>query len=160
MVHIGAARSAEDFAVAGVLFREYIQTPGVSVCAAGFEQEVVSLESSYETILLAFLDDEPAGCGALRSLGGGIAEMKRLYVRPSTRGSGAGRALAIALIEEARRRGYSALRLDTLPCMQAAIALYQSLGFQRIPPYSKDNPPGALCFELALHTAAQMPDNV
>ncbi len=150
MVHIGAAHSDEDFAVARILFREYAQTPGVSECVAGFEQEVNSLESRYEVILLAFLDDEPAGCGALRPLGGGVAELKRLYVRPGARGSGGGRALSIALIDEARRRGYTTLRLDTLPSMNAAIALYRSLGFKSISRYCDESPVDALYFELPL----------
>jgi len=87
---------------------------------------------------------------ALRPLADGACELKRLYVRPDARGSGAGRALAEAVVEEARRLGYRTMRLDTLPTMDAARALYRSLGFVPAERYS-DNPiPGVLFFALDL----------
>lgn len=148
-----AAVSAADFAVARELFREYVQTPDVAVCVVGFEEELTRLETFYEVVLLAFDGGTPIGCGALRPLADGSAEMKRLYVRPAARGLKAGRALAEGLIEAARKRGYPSIRLDSLPSMQAAQALYESLGFQLIPPYSPGNPPGASCYELKLQEA-------
>lgn len=150
MPDIRAAASEGDFSLARGLFREYVETPGVSVCAAGFEEELAKLESFYEVVLLGWVDGEPAGCGALRPLGEGVAEMKRLYVRPAGRGTGLGRELAQALIGAAAGKGYRAIRLDTLPSMRAAIVLYESMGFRRIPPYSPANPPEALCYELTL----------
>ena len=86
----------------------------------------------------------------MRDIGDGIGEMKRLYVRPAFQGTGLGRALVERVIAEAKAAGYRALRLDTLPMMERAIALYRSLGFREIPPYG-DNPPEAICFELPLH---------
>ncbi|MBI4889312.1 MAG: GNAT family N-acetyltransferase [Acidobacteria bacterium] len=144
------ATSPADIDLARTLFREYVQTPGVAVCVAGYEKEIAQIDQVYQVILLAEVEGRLAGCAALRSLEGNIAEMKRLYVRDGFRGAGAGRALAESMITLARARGFSALRLDTLPTMQAAARLYESLGFRRIPPYSPGNPPEALCFELAL----------
>jgi ribosomal protein S18 acetylase RimI-like enzyme len=87
---------------------------------------------------------------AVRPLEEGACELKRLYVRPDARGSGAGRALVQAIVEEARRLGYRTMRLDTLPTMDAARALYRSLGFVEVERYN-DNPiPGVLFFELEL----------
>jgi putative acetyltransferase len=76
--------------------------------------------------------------------------MKRLYVRPAGRGSGVGRALAESIVEEARRLGYRTMRLDTLPTMGAAQALYRSLGFAETERYNDNPVPGVLFFERAL----------
>jgi ribosomal protein S18 acetylase RimI-like enzyme len=94
--------------------------------------------------------DEAAQGAALRDLGDRQAEMKRLYVRPRFRGSGLGKLLTLRLIDEARKRQYSCIRLDTVPSMQRAIALYRSLGFKLISPYRYNPVEGALFMELDL----------
>ncbi|HUJ56084.1 MAG TPA: GNAT family N-acetyltransferase [Gaiellaceae bacterium] len=115
-----------------------------------FEAELAALPGGYDAILVARDGEEVVGCVALRPLADGACELKRLYVRPDARGSGAGRALAEAVVEEARRLGYRTMRLDTLPTMDAARALYRSLGFVPAERYS-DNPiPGVLFFALDL----------
>jgi GNAT superfamily N-acetyltransferase len=76
--------------------------------------------------------------------------MKRLYVRAHARGIGTGRALATAVIEEARPIGYRVMRLDTVPWMTAAITLYESLGFRDVEPYRYNPIEGARFMELSL----------
>ena len=104
-----------------------------------FEEELSSLAQVYAppggAVLLALVDARPAGCVALRPLTGGICAMKRLFVRAEHQGLGIGRRLTEALIDLARRRGLTTMRLDT-GCLQTeAHALYRSLGFVPIPPY-------------------------
>jgi GNAT superfamily N-acetyltransferase len=108
------------------------------------------LPGGYDVVLVAREGDEPIGCVALKRLRDRACEMKRLYVRPTARGSGAGRALVEASIARARELGYEMMRLDTLPSMDTARTLYLSLGFRPIERYN-DNPiPGVLFFELTL----------
>jgi ribosomal protein S18 acetylase RimI-like enzyme len=132
------------------MFREYFAWLGPDGWFIEPEAEVAALPGGYDAILVARDGGELVGCVALRALEDGACEMKRLYVRPSARGSGAGRALVDASIARARELGYTKMRLDTLPTMDAARALYRSLGFRPVERYN-DNPiEGVLFFELAL----------
>ena len=116
----------------------------------GLDDELAALPGGYDALLVARVDGEVAGCVALKELTDGACEMKRLYVRPEARGSGAGRALVEKSIAKARELGYPVMRLDTLPTMDTARALYLSLGFRPIERYN-DNPiEGVLFFELQL----------
>ena len=86
--------------------------------------------------MLAAVEQEIAGCIALREIEEGICEMKRLFVRSNFRGSGVGARLVEKLIEEAQKIGYKKMRLDTYPPkMQKAVSLYESSGFKEIPAY-------------------------
>jgi GNAT superfamily N-acetyltransferase len=148
------ARTPARIETARGLFREYEQGLGVSLCFQRFEEEVAGLPGAYApptgALLIAVADGAPVGCVALRRLGDGACEMKRLFVRPERRGRGVGRALAGAAIEEARRLGYRVMRLDTLQRLNEATALYDSLGFQRIPPYNDAPLPDIIYWELVL----------
>jgi ribosomal protein S18 acetylase RimI-like enzyme len=154
MVVMIEVAAAQDLREVRTLFLEYARSLDFDLCFQGFEAELASLPGEYApprgAILVARRGGETAGCVALRPLDGDACEMKRLYLRPAQRGGGAGRRLAEAVIAEARRAGYARMRLDTVPSMVAAIALYRDLGFREIPPYRENPIPGALYLELTL----------
>jgi ribosomal protein S18 acetylase RimI-like enzyme len=137
---------AEDVELVRELFREYADALGVDLSFQGFDEELAALPAGYDVLLVAGSD----GCVGVRPFADGVCEMKRLYVRPSARGTGLGRALALAAIERARALGYRAMRLDTLPAMGEAQALYASLGFVEIPPYRHNPVAGSRFMELGL----------
>src|SRR5262249_29568097 len=127
MPTIRMAISDDDMEAVRLLFREYAASLGFDLCFQNFEQELAGLPGRYAPPSgcprLATAGDEPAGCVALRELAEGVCEMKRLYVRGPYRGTGLGRNLAGQIIREARRIGYRAIRLDTIPSvMGSAVA--------------------------------------
>jgi putative acetyltransferase len=150
-VHIAVPSSpAEIDAVRGI-FREYAQGLGVDLCFQQFDRELANLPGDYAQprgkLLLAWVNEEVAGCCALRPLDGSdwpnACEMKRLYVRPAFRGLGLGRQLVEEAMDAAREAGYACVLLDTLDDMEAARGLYGDLGFTEIPPYYHNPIPGA-----------------
>ena len=132
------------------LILEYAAGTGVDLSFQGFQEEIDSLATFYEVVLVKEIEGEEAGCVALRRIDDAVCEMKRLYVRPQFRGRDLGRQLALQVIGEARRRGYKRMRLDTLPTMTSAIALYESLGFREIAPYRFNPIEGTRYMELTL----------
>jgi carbonic anhydrase len=140
-----------DYAEGKRLVQEYAASLAVDLCFQNLADELAHFETHYGPPDGWFLVDEDSrGCVGLRKFAEGVAEMKRLYVVPSARGQGVGEMLARRVIEEARRRGYARLVLDTLPDMKAAQALYRSLGFREIPSYRFNPVAGTLFFELEL----------
>ena len=156
MIRLHVATSASDLESVRTLFREYADSLGVNLDYQGFEEEVRDLPGKYAppsgTLVLAFNDDELVGCVGVRPIDDEIAEMKRLYVRPTGRGLGLGRTLAEAAIRFATVTGYSRMRLDTLPQMDRAQDLYRSLGFMPIDAYRYSAVPGTVFLELVLTT--------
>jgi GNAT superfamily N-acetyltransferase len=136
------------------LFQEYADSLDFELDFQDFREELEALPGKYAppwgSILVAKEDGETVGCVAVRPLGEEICEMKRLYVKEAHRGRKLGRELAVAVIEEAKRLGYKAMRLDTVEAMKEASALYLALGFQPIEAYCYNPLPGAMYFELKL----------
>ena len=158
MIEIRPASSKDDLRVTRQLFLEYAGSLDFQLCFQSFEQELARLPGKYappQGRLLLACPRPPgkiaaAGCVAVRPLDDGICEMKRLYVQAEFRRQGIGRALSLAAIEEARSAGYRSMRLDTVASMQAAIALYESLGFARIAAYYPNPLPDVVYMELNL----------
>lgn len=148
------ALGADHIAAVRELFLEYAASLNFDLCFQNFESELAALPGDYAPprgeLLLAINGTTFTGCVAMRPLESDICEMKRLYLRLAYRGSGAGRRLAAAIIDSARRAGYRRMRLDTIGTMSEAIALYRSLGFREIAPYRHNPIAGASYFELEL----------
>lgn len=154
------ARVPDEMPVARRLFEEYAASLDVDLCFQGFADELATLPGDYAPprgcLLLAEIGGAVGGCAALRPLAsdaGATGEVKRLYVRPTARGAGAGRTLAVAVIARARAIGYAALKLDTLATMDSARALYRSLGFRECAPYYANPLPGVMYMVLDLKGA-------
>ncbi|HJP93327.1 MAG TPA: GNAT family N-acetyltransferase [Pyrinomonadaceae bacterium] len=156
-MHIFPAETDEDIRNARMLFEEYAASLGISLCFQNFDHELATLPGDYAPtdgrLLLAADGDQLAGCVALRKHAHGVCEMKRLFLRPAYRGQGLGRVLVDSIIDEARKLGYTHMRLDTLPGrMDQAIALYRSVGFVEIAPYYENPVPDAKFMELRIAT--------
>lgn len=154
---ITQAHSADDLNSIKTLFQAYVVGLGLDISFQNFDHELASLPGKYTppsgALLLAksASTGEAIGCVGLRPLQPeGTCEMKRLYVSPKGRGTGVGRALAEAVVAEAKHLGYGRMVLDTLGSMTTPLKLYRGLGFRDIEPYYH-NPLGDVIFlELAL----------
>ena len=156
-MEIRPASSPDDLDRARELFSEYAASLPFDLSFQDFDRELAGLPGAYApssgALLVAIDEGVAAGCVALRLLEPGVCEMKRLYVRPAHRGSGLGRSLVEAILREARTLGYERMRLDTVPGMEAAIALYRACGFREIAPYRPNPIAGALFLEADLRSA-------
>ena len=154
MPKIIRSESGEELEQVRILFSEYMDSLDFDLGFQNFEEELANLPGDYVAptgcILLAIYKGQSVGCVGLRKLSDGVCEMKRLFVREQFSGLGLGRALAEAVIEEARKIGYNNMRLDTVPSMKMARALYVSLGFKQTGPYRYNPIEGAVFMELRL----------
>ncbi|MGH6950928.1 MAG: GNAT family N-acetyltransferase [Vitreimonas sp.] len=152
---IGAFTSA-DLPALTQLFRGYAASLSIDLGYQGFDAELASLPGKYAPPAGALLiardaNGEALGCVAMRPLDEpNLCEMKRLYVASEGRGRGLGKALALAILEAARAAGHREMRLDTLPTMHDAQALYRALGFREVAPYYDTPMEGTVFMSLKL----------
>jgi GNAT superfamily N-acetyltransferase len=154
-MQISEATSIEQMDQARELFQEYAASLGFSLCFQNFERELADLPGKYAPptgrLLLAFVDDQLAGCVALRQLDTASCEIKRLFTRPQFRNSGLGRGLIERIIDEAKMIGYERMLLDTVPGkMDSAIRLYERFGFHNVEAYYSSALEGTRYMELKL----------
>jgi GNAT superfamily N-acetyltransferase len=141
----------EDTQHAGVIIREYLEWLNERVQGDyGIEFDVESMVASDLSdsekfhppngrFYLVQYKGDVAGVGCLKKLEEGVGEIQRMYVLPSFRGRGLGRALVNRLIEDARSIGYQRLKLESLEFLEAAHSLYRSVGFHEIDPYADNS---------------------
>ena len=150
------ARSEGDYDRARELFLEYARSLSFNLCFQDFDAELAGMATMYggpHGGIILVKDDQAgdfAGCVGIRKVDDRTAELKRMYVREAYRERGLGRALLDRAVQLARDLGYRRVRLDTMPTMTRAIALYRAYGFREIEPYRYNPEPGALFFELDL----------
>lgn len=154
MIHIIHAETEAHFDAAGILFREYEKELDVDLCFQSFEEELATLPGKYQppdgALFLGLVNNQTAGCVALRKLSDSVCEMKRLFVRPQFRHLGLGRVLSEQIISHARLTGYQFMYLDTLARLTDAMRLYSSLGFQETDPYYHNPLNGVVYLQLDL----------
>lgn len=164
-VCIRPVETEHDLDIFRTLVREYAAFISFDLSFQHFDDELAALPGKYApksggAMLLGFVQSEPtqneptqnelpmmpAGCVAMRDLGEGICEMKRLFVRPEAQGLAIGKLLSQELMRLAKDMGYRAMRLDTRrEAMPHAFGLYTSLGFYEIPAYN-ENPYSDICY--------------
>ena len=154
MIKIVEANTKEFVEKTKELIREYAQSLEFDLGFQDFDKEMETFPGQYAfprgCLYIALDANQPIGCVALRDLGDGICEMKRLYVIPNYRGQKVGKLLAEVVIKAAKDMGYDYMRLDTIPSMKHANMLYSALGFKQITPYRFNPIEGATFFELNL----------
>ena len=149
------ANSAEDYKIASELFQEYAKQIQVDLEFQNFKEEIADLAAQYappQGILYVVKNEKnsPIGCFAIRALEEQICELKRMYLKKEGRGKGIGKKMLYHSINAGRQLGYKKMRLDTLPTMHTAIALYKQNGFYEITPYRHNPIKGTKFLEIIL----------
>ncbi len=155
MLEIIHAKTEQEVQIAKMLFEEYAEWLGMDLEFQNFQEELDNMPGKYARpsggLIIAKYDGDIAGCAAVRKLQDDICEMKRLFVRDQFRGKGIGKALAVRIIEDARKIGYKKMLLDTDgQKMFKAMAMYKSMGFMEIPAYYHNPYDGVVYLELEL----------
>ena len=145
MTRIVLEPAYEERETVRTLFKEYAVSLGIDLCFQDFDEELQTLPGKYALpdgrLYIARVDGLVAGCVGLRRFDLTRCEMKRLYVRPQSRGKGVGRLLVERIVADALAMGYAAMLLDTLQSLPEALALYRANGFVEIGAYCHNPQP-------------------
>ena len=144
----------EDHAAVARELADYLAFIGDALDADGLDHDIAYWQEEYDgrtgvLLLVADPAGEVVGTAAVRLLEPGLGELKRMWLRPSCQGRGLGRRLMDACLDEARRLGCRALRLDTQAKLEAAVRLYRAYGFSEVARYN-DNHRADIWMERAL----------
>jgi len=154
MVYYSFAQTDKDYERARELFNEYALSIDNAHDFKNFDAELINIQYIYGLpgggILLAEEEGQTLGCSCIRKLEGEIAELKRFYVKPASRGRKIGSELLKASIQLATDLGYKKIRLNSLPDMKRAQDMYGTTGFYEIPPYYDNGIPGTIFMEKIL----------
>ena len=155
MVKLIEVKSSREYKIAIRLFKEYAAQIDVDLSFQNFNQEIINIENQYcrpkGIIYLALNNNEkPIGCFGIRVFEDSICELKRMYLKKEYRRLGLGKLLLKKSIEVGKALNYKKMRLDTLPSMQAAISLYEQIGFYEIAAYRFNPIVGTKYFEIVL----------
>jgi GNAT superfamily N-acetyltransferase len=134
----------EDHAAVAQELADYLAFIGDTLDAEGLDHDIAHWQEEYDgrtgvLLLVADPAGEAVGTAAVRLIEPGLGELKRMWIRPSCQGRGLGRRLMDACLDEARRLGCRALRLDTQAKLEAAVHLYRAYGFSEIPRYNDNH---------------------
>jgi ribosomal protein S18 acetylase RimI-like enzyme len=149
-------QSKKEWDVVRQLLIDYQNEFDDKTCFTSFEEELANLEGLYadprkhKLIAVEQPGNEIVGCVGMRTLAPGIAEMKRLYVKPSHRGLHLGSLLAKEIISFATKMKYHKMMLDTMHEMEDAQKLYKRLGFVVTEPYDEHDPRHVVFYEKIL----------
>lgn len=135
-ITIERATSTDDVAAVKAIFQAFIDFLPIDLGFQGIDEEMQAFPGFYEFMLIAKHDGVAVGAVALKKHDDDVCEMKRLYVLPEGRGTGAGRLLCERLLNDAKSAGYGIMLLDSLRRLEAAVALYHKLGFKETEPYN------------------------
>ena len=154
MITLQLVEDDDQLSQVKALFLKYADTRKGDPALLSFPEEIKNLPGEYAPpdggILLAYHNGEVAGCVAVHKLDHDVCEMKRLYVLPMFRGLGIGRHLVLAILKQAQMMGYLHMRLDSIFSMEAAQALYKSVGFYEIDAYRNNPNEGTAYYEIEL----------
>ncbi|HZE71481.1 MAG TPA: GNAT family N-acetyltransferase [Pyrinomonadaceae bacterium] len=149
VVNSESALSSDSLSLVELLTTELAAKYGDDGGAKSFNPEDMAVEGT--AFLVARINDRAVGCGAIRRLRPGVAEIKRMFVVPERRGAGVARQILRELESVATSLGYSVVRLETGLKQPEAIGLYESAGYQRVPCYGQYvGNSMSVCFEKSL----------